>query len=174
MCLKTSECTIQLHCFQHSLGRSNYRIRQQQNAPLHPTLIKSKHVYCFSHWRFKYRFKQCHNARISVRVFRFFLHFQIVSNTVTIHNLPSLFSFFSQFQIINTPRMHALEALFSYIYLRFQIVPNTIRMHALEALFSYIYLRFQIVSNTTRMHAIQDIFRGGHVPGPPKSIVPTH
>jgi len=38
--------------------------------------------------------------------------------------------------------------------LQFQIVLNTTRMHALETLFSFIFLQFQIVLNTVRVHAL--------------------
>jgi len=41
--------------------------------------------------------------------------------------------------------MHALETLFSYFSLRFQIVSNTVRMHALETLFSIFF--FGLISN---------------------------
>ena len=61
--------------------------------------------------RFKYHQYECFKRN---NVLYFPLHFQIVSNTVRMHHLPSLFSFFSlQFQILYTVRMHALDPLFS-------------------------------------------------------------
>ena len=86
--------------------------------------------------------------------------FQIVSNSVRMHALMTLFSkkisvVLNRFKYV---RMHTLETLFSFVSLQFQIVSNTIRMHALETLFSFVSLQFQIVSNTIRMHALQTLF----------------
>ena len=49
----------------------------------------------FIHCSFKYRFKKCHIARESVLVLKLSLQFQIVSNTVKMYHLPSLFSLLS-------------------------------------------------------------------------------
>ena len=54
--------------------------------------------------------------------------------------------------------MLALETLFSFFSLQFQIISNTVRMHALETLFSKFSLQFQIVSNSTRMYALETLF----------------
>ena len=70
------------------------------------------------------------NAPFTVLVFKYFLHFQIVSYIIGMHHSPSLFSFFLQFQIVsNTATMHALETLFPFISLHIQIVSNTVRMY---------------------------------------------
>jgi len=39
--------------------------------------------------------------------------------------------------------VHALETLFLFNYLQFQIVSNTIRVHALETLFSFFLCSFK-------------------------------
>ena len=81
-------------------------------------------MYCFSHCSFKYCFKYHQNATVSVPVSQIFSafqnvlmflgHFKIVSNTIRMHHLPSVFSFFSAVQNhFKYARTHALETLFS-------------------------------------------------------------
>mgnify|MGYP000464658621 CR=1 FL=1 len=103
--------------------------------------------------------------------------------------------------------MHALETLFLYMSLQFQIVSNTIRIHALDTLFSFflLWLNFCVESLHylkkncifSAWQALQNIklfpsnyalkcpkmqLRGyrmskmseGHAPGPHRPMVPTH
>ena len=84
----------------------------------------------------------------------------IVSKRVILHASPCfhVFIFSLQFQIVsNTVIMHALDTLFSIIFLQFQIVSGNTRMHALETLFSF-FLQFQIVLNTVIMHTLEILF----------------
>ena len=93
--------------------------------------------------RFKYR----HNAQFTILVF-IFSATPNRSNPVTMHNLPSLISFSLQFQIVsNTVRIYALETLFSKGFLRFRIVSNTVTMHALETSFSCACLKDIVFKN---------------------------
>ena len=118
---------------------------------------------------FNYR----HNAQFAMLVFNFFLQFQIVSNSITMHALDTLLSSISlKFPIVlNTMRMHALET-FNF-FLQFQTVSTTVKMHAWEILFSQgffavsncfkyhqniclrdiVFKRFSAVQNTVRLHA---------------------
>ena len=126
-----------LSLFSHFQGRLAY---------LTPTSIMSTIVLFFS--------LQCHNARISVLVFKIVSVFLNVSNTVRMQASKALFSFnYMQFQIVsNTIRVHALETLFSFFSRQFQMVLNTVRLHASKTLFSKVSLKFQIVSNTVRIY----------------------
>ena len=113
------------------------------------------------------------NACVRTLFSNFSLQFQNVSNTVTMYNLPSLFSLspavpnrlkyrqnacirdivfihffcsFKPFQQQSGVRMHALETLFSNFSRQFQIVSNTVTIYALETLLLKICLQYQIVS----------------------------
>ena len=109
------------------------------------------------------------------------LKFHIVSDTVRMHHLSSLFFiFFSAvpnrfkcrwnapfnvlvFQIFcvvqNTVRMHHLASLFLKQNSRqFPIVSNAVRMHPLLSLFSNFCLQFQIISNTVIMYHLVSLF----------------
>ena len=127
---KASECTIYLHCFQHFLCQSKYRI------------------------------KTCHIARVSVLVFIISYSsksFQIPQECMLkIH----FFKYFSEVLNRFKYRHNACFrcTLFSSISLQFQIVSDTTRMHALETLFSHKNLHVHIVSDTTRMHALEKLF----------------
>ena len=107
------------------------------------------------------RFECRQNAPFTVLVFIFSLQFHIVSNTIRMHHLPSLFSFFLcnsiSFKIpsectIYRPCFHFFSASpyrFKYrknapftvlvyiFFLQFHIVSNTVRMHHLPSLFSF-------------------------------------
>ena len=108
---------------------------------------------------FSLHFKYRQNAPFTVHVFIFTLQFQIVSNTVRMHHLPFLFTFFfcisKTFQI---PSECTIYHHFSFYSQKLQIFLNTVTMHALETLFSSISLQFQIVSKTMRVHALETLF----------------
>ena len=59
----------------------------------HSALLNSKEFLC----RSKYRIKQWQNATLPSFISKCFLQFQIVSNIVRMHHVPSIF-FFLQFQ----------------------------------------------------------------------------
>ena len=156
-----TKCTIQIHCFQNVIYSSKtsfqiasacnnhcpyFHISRGRLAYLTPNSIMSTIVLFFS--------LQCHNARISVLVFKIVSVFLNVSNTVRMQASKALFSFnYMQFQIVsNTTRVHALQTLFSFFSRQFQIVLNTVRVHASKTLFSKVSLKFQIVSNTVRIY----------------------
>ena len=144
-----------------------------------PPLMKSKHVPFF-HCRNKC-FKKRQNARESVIVSKLSPEFQIVSNTVRMHHIPSLFSFYSlQFQIIsNTVRMHHLPSLFSFCVfsavrnwfkcrqnapfnaLVFKMISEVYNRFRYRQDAPFIVLVFKIVSavlNAVRMHHLLSLF----------------
>ena len=138
------EFTIYCPCFQRFISSSNFKNIVSISVRIHhlssllstffsavPTSRTSFQIAleftiyrpCFHYFsavpnRFKYR----QNAPFIVLVFIISLQFQIVSKTVRMHHLPSLFSFISlQFQIVsNTVRMHALDTLFSLFLCSFK------------------------------------------------------
>ena len=109
---------------------------------------------CFLFSTVPNRFKYRPNAPFAILVF-FFLRFQIVSNTVRMHHLPSFFCGSKSFQIpsectLYHPcflffcgsksfkyRQNAPFTVLVLFFLRFQIVSNTVRVHPLPSLFSF-------------------------------------
>ena len=62
-----------------------------------------------------------------------------------------MYCFSLQFQIVSsTVRMHALGTLFSSISLQFQIISKTVTVHALETLFSFWLCSFKYCQNVWR------------------------
>ena len=132
-------------------------------------------MYCFSHCNFKYRFKYRQNAPFTVLVSKKFLQFQIVLNTVTMHNFTCTIHVFNFFSAVQNCFKYHQNACFRDIvfifFLQFKFVSNTVTVHALLTLLSFFrcsfkyrhsacfrdivfkrFLQFPIFSNTVRIH----------------------
>jgi len=120
--------------FSKEIGGSN-RFKSRQNA-------------CFRYIAFIYffavpnRLKYHHNACFRDVVFiYFFLQLQIVSKTVKMHHLPSLFSFFFRCSSKSFEMPSQFNACSRYIVfifsLQFQIVSKPVRIHHLPSMFSF-------------------------------------
>jgi len=94
------------------------------------------------------------------------LRFQIISNTVRMYHLASLFSIFSlYFKIVsNAVRIHHLASLLLKSSLQFKIASITVRMQHLATLFLIFSLQFQIVLNSVRIHALSCSWLASEVP----------
>ena len=127
-----------------------------------------RNIYCFSHCSFKYCLKQCHNARLSVLVFKIFSavpnRFKYPQNAIftalvfifflcssKLFQIPSecniyrpcfhfILCFSKLFQIL--PQCMLQRHWFHFFSLQFQIISNTIRMQHLPSLFSFYSLHF--------------------------------
>ena len=98
-----------------------------------------------------------------------FLQFQTPSNAC-FRDIVSIFS--NPFQLHSGVRMHALETLFSNLYLHFQIISNTVTVYTLKKLFSFVLCMsqsFQITSECMlsrhclhKMSAFQKHFKRMH------------
>ena len=80
----------------------------------------------------------------------FSLKFQIVSTIVRRHNAPFTVLVFKGFSAVPNRFKYRQDACFRDIFLQFQIVSNTVTAHALETLFYFLSLQFQIVSTIGR------------------------
>ena len=140
------ECTIQRLLFFTAVP---IRFKYRQNAPF------SVLVFIFS-LQFQIFFKYRQNAPFSVLVFMFSLQFQIVSNTVRMHHLVSLFSFFLfSFKSFQIPSECTIQRPCFHF---FSSVSNTVRMHHLASLFSKFSAKFQIVLNAVKKHQLLSLF----------------
>ena len=80
------ECMLQRHCF-HVFSAIPNRFKYRQNTLFRDIVFKRLSAV-------QNRFKHCQNACLRDIVFKRFLQFQIVFNTVRMHVLETLFSFF--------------------------------------------------------------------------------
>ena len=163
-----------------ALSRIPYKVVQHKNVRMHHFNCFIAFIFFYLQVKISYQsVSYCTRKRPCFHAFIFFLQFQIVLNTVRMHALETLFSFFicvpNRFKYLQSAcfgdivfemfslvpnrfkhvRMHALETLFSFVSLQFQIISNRVRMHALGTLFSIFSMQFQIVSNTIRIHALE-------------------
>ena len=145
------------------LRKPKYRINQRQNATTFSLQVEISYqiaAECNNHRPFSHLQRDVWPTSLRLShidyVKRCTVFLIAVSNTVRMHHLQSLFSFYSQqFQIVlSTVTMHALETLFPSFSLQFQIVSNYIRVHALETLFSFLLCSsksFEILSECMKV-----------------------
>ena len=163
-----SECTIQRLLFFSAVPT---RSKCRQNAPFIVLDINLFHCSskqyrmlsectiqrpCFHFFFCSFKCRQ--NALYLASLFsKCSLKFHIVSDTVRMHHLSSLFSFvFSAFPNSSECRQNALFSVL--VFKMFSEVPyrmtDAVRMHHLSSLFLIFFLWLQIVSNSVRIYAL--------------------
>ena len=100
------------------------------------------HCTVLSHCSLKYRFKQCHNARISFLVSKSVSAFLIIFKFR--QNASFKYIVFNFFPVSNRFKYRQSACFIDFVFIYLAAVPNrlnTVRMHALETLFKRISLQ---------------------------------